>query len=419
MKILFAFENVLPSVEADAEVFVTTASYLAPLLAGSWFHVPLPHPADREGDGLLSGHAVLRAYAPRRPAALRHFCCGLSLVLRAEFRAADLVYTRNLWVAFIALLFGQKVVFDHYRPWPEQIPPLQWIVYRLQCHKRFLLNICHSDYTRQVYAVLGIPDDRLLCIRNGFEPGRFQAPLSKVEAKAAIGIPRDRTAVVYTGRLNHKKGLDLAIAAARQLPELLFVLVGSRGSGPIEDAAASVGNIEVVAWQPAETLAPYLLAADILLIPPSREPLARFGSTVLPLKLFLYLASGRPIVAGNTPDVREVLRHRENAFLCTPDSVEALVAGLRSVAEDSAFADRMAAQALIDSRGLTWDARAHRIEAAIRTRLHAAAPPQAGWNAARYRAWLSSSWRWLIHLAKHRSWVMPPATVAADTPQQA
>ena len=36
--------------------------------------------------------------------------------------------------------------------------------------------------------------------------------------------------------------------------------------------------------------------------------MAEFGSTVLPLKLFFYMASGRPILAGDTPDIREVLR---------------------------------------------------------------------------------------------------------------
>jgi glycosyltransferase involved in cell wall biosynthesis len=413
MKVLFAFENVLPSVEADAEVFVTTASYLAPLLDQSWMHVPLLHAADPAASGLLGGHTVLRAWAPHRPAALRHFCCGISLVLRSEFHDADMVYTRNLWIAFMALLFGQKVVFDHYRPWPEQIPPLQWLIYRLQCHKRFLLNICHSDYTRQIYAKLGIPPDRLQCIRNGFEPRRLQAPLPSSVAKAAIGVPENRMTVVYTGRLNHKKGLDLAIAAARQLPELLFILVGSRGYGPIEEAASSVANIRIVPWQSAETLAPYIFAADILLIPPSREPLAKFGSTVLPLKLYLYMASGRPIVAGNTPDVREVLRHKENAFLCAPDCTEALVVALQLVNQDRLLAARMAAQALIDSQSLTWDARAHRIKAAILNRLHAAEPAQSGWSSTRYRAWVGESWRWLVHLATHRSWVMPPAAIVA------
>jgi glycosyltransferase involved in cell wall biosynthesis len=239
----------------------------------------------------------------------------------------------------------------------------------------------------------------------------LRATLSNEAAKAAIGVPAGQKTVVYIGRLNHKKGLDLAIAAARQLPELLFLLVGSHGSGPIEDAVGAVDNIRIVPWQSSENLGPYIFAADVLLIPPSRQPLAKFGSTVLPLKLFLYMASGRPIVAGCTQDVGEVLRHQENAFLCVPDSVEALVAALRLVTQDDALATRLAAAAVTDSRTLTWDARAHRIDEAIRSRLHVAGIAQSGWSGARHRAWLGQSWRWLVHLAKHGSWVMPPPAV--------
>ena len=55
---------------------------------------------------------------------------------------------------------------------------------------------------------------------------------------------------------------------------------------------------------------------------------------MLPLKLFFYMASGRPILAGETPDVMEVLKHGENAFLCRPDNVDALVAAIRTATSD-------------------------------------------------------------------------------------
>ena len=411
MRILFAFENCLPSPQADAEVFVTTAQYLAPLTSRSWLHVPLPRGADEEAIGRLAGMPVLRAWAPARPAALRHLCCGLTLVLRGAFRQADLVYTRNLWVAWMALLFGQRVVFDHYRPWPDQIPPLQFWIFRLMSNQRFLLNICHSDYTRRKYADLGLPSAKLLTIRNGFEPSRFASPIPVEAAKRAISVLDDQKTVVYTGRLNHKKGLGLVIEAARLLPDMLFILVGSAGEGPIEAASRGLPNIRIVPWQASESLAAYIFAADVLLIPPSGAPLAVFGSTVLPLKLFSYMASGRPILAGDTADVREVLRHDENAFLCAPDNIGALVSGLLALTQDFARATRLAAASQADSRGLTWSARAEQIISAVESRLSARHLDRKGWRWGDCRNWMLQSWRWLVHLVRHGGWVLPPMEV--------
>lgn len=408
MKILFAFENNLPNAEADAEVFVTTAKYLAPHAAESWLHAPLARGATLGQVGKLAGMAMVRAWAPRTPAALRHFCCGLTIVLRSAFRQADFVYTRNLWVAFMALLFGQRVAFDHYRPWPDQIPPLQYFLYRLFTHKRFLGSICHSDYTRQKYLELGVPAEKLHCVHNGFEPARFEAPIPIAEAKALIGVPVDTKTVVYTGRINHKKGLELVIEAARHLPELLFLLVGSYGEGPIETLASTVPNIRIIPWQNEATLGRYIFAADVLLIPPSLSPLAKFGSTVLPLKLFFYLGSGRPILAGNTPDVAEVLKAGETALLVQPDSPDSLVAGLRKLTTDTAYAETLANAARTDSLNYTWAARAQKI-AAIITAWRAAAPiGQGGWGDGQSRIWRSESRRWLVNFARTRAVILPP-----------
>ncbi len=406
MKILFAFENPLPSPQADAEVFVTTARYLAPLATRAWLHLPVARPAD--ADTHPPGLAILPAWAPLRPAAFRHLCCGLTLVLRPAFRQADLIYTRNLWVAWMALLAGQRVVFDHYRPWPDQIPPLRRWLHHLMGRRRFLLNICHSDYTMSKYRALGIPAARLACVRNGHEPTRLRAPLPADAAKRALGLDPARTTVVYAGRLNHRKGLALALEAAAVLPDILFLLVGSAGDGPIERLAAAHPNVRIVGWQPPDRLAAYLFAADILLIPPSWKPLAEHGSTVLPLKLFLYMAAERPIVAGETPDVQELLTHGRNALLCRPDHAPALADAIRTLASDPALGTRLAATARADGAAQTWDARARRIAALIEQRLHAPPAPRSAWSPAQSRTWRRQSWRWLSHLLQTRSWVLPP-----------
>ncbi|MGC8519061.1 MAG: glycosyltransferase [Steroidobacteraceae bacterium] len=416
MRILFTFENPLSSTEADAEVFLTTARYLAASTSQSWLHAPGARHADRAAEEGFAGMPVVRAWAPLRPAVLRHFCCGLTLPLRPEFRRADLVYTRNLWVVWLALLCGRRVVFDHYRPWPAQIPPLQRWIHRLMCHRRFLVNISHSEYTRARYLEIGVPADKLHCVRNGFEPSRLASPIPLDDAKRGLGIDINTKTVVYTGRINGRKGLELVIDAARKLPDHVFILVGSQTNSVIEALAGTARNVQIVPWQSPEAIGRYLFAADVLLIPPSLKPLTEFGSTVIPLKLYLYLASGRPILAGDTPDLREVLQDGRNALLCRPDSVESLVAGIRALTGDPGLARDLAARALSDSRDLTWDARARRIVAIVLDRL--GSEPTCGglWSKTHSRAWARQSLLWTRHLIRKRSWILPPLAASAVSP---
>ena len=419
MKILFTFENPLPNPQADAEVFVATAKHLAAFTTQAWLHVPASDAANCASASALAGMPVVRACAPLRPAALRHFCCGLSLPFRRVFREADLVYTRNLWVAWLALLFGQRVIFDHYRPWPDQVPPLRPWIHSIFCNARLLANISHSRYTRAKYLQLGIPAEKLHCVHNGFDPQRVGALMAAEVAKRQIGIESGTKTVVYTGRINHKKGLELVLEAAQRLPDHLFLLVGAGGGhGTIETLASGVKNVRIVPWQQADALARYISAADVLLIPPSVKPLAEFGSTVVPLKLYLYMGSGRPILAGDTTDIREILEDGRNALLCQPDSVDALVAGISALTSNSALARRLSEASLADSHHFTWSARARRIAAILVDRLEAVPVACSTWSRALNRDWLLQSRRWAVHLIRKRSWILPACDLVAPAAQQ-
>jgi NAD-dependent dihydropyrimidine dehydrogenase PreA subunit len=97
----------------------------------------------------------------------------------------------------------------------------------------------------------------------------MQPVLSKAEARAKIGLPQDKRIVTYAGRINEKKGLEVILELARRMPEVMFVLVGSTGRGPIEIEAESQDNVRIVPWQTSSSISPYLYATDVLTIPPS------------------------------------------------------------------------------------------------------------------------------------------------------
>ena len=81
-----------------------------------------------------------------------------------------------------------------------------------------------------------------------------------------------------------------------------------------------------------------------------------------PLKMFEYMAAGRPIVASDLPVIREVLEHGRNALLVPPDNLEAWETAVRTLITDASLRTGLAQAAVKDfHREYTREARARRV----------------------------------------------------------
>ena len=284
-----------------------------------------------------------------------------------ELRGADLLLSRIPAMLGAGILSPLPFATDHYRPWPDVLPALRPWFRQNAHHRRCAGLILHSEFAAQSYRRAGIDPARVLVAHNGAD---LAAPrLDKPAARARLGLTQGRPIAVYAGRLNGEKGLDQLFAMAALRPEILFLLVGSEGDGPIERQAAEQDNVRTVAWAEPDALSAWLQAADALLIPPSRAPLERFGHCVLPMKLFAYLAAGRPILAPESPDTAELLSDGQTALLVPPDRPEAAAAALDRILGDKGLADRLAAAAHVLAESLSWDKRAETISDFLEARL--------------------------------------------------
>jgi glycosyltransferase involved in cell wall biosynthesis len=289
--------------------------------------------------------------------------------LRQVFRdpllaQADLIYSRIPAMLGVGRRAPIPFATDQYRPWPDDWPWIRPFVRRTARDPRCLGLILHSRYAAEAYRRAGVPAGKMLVAHNGADPQPTR-PAGRDE----LGLPGDRKVALYAGRLNEEKGLDQVLALAGLRPEILFVLVGSEGEGPIEAAAAARANVRIVPWQAPAELPAWLGAADALLIPPSRAPLDQFRNCVLPMKLFSYLAAGRPILAPAAPDTAELLSDGANALLVPPGNPQAAAAALDRMLNEPALAARLSAGALAQAGELTWDRRAEKIEAFLAARL--------------------------------------------------
>jgi glycosyltransferase involved in cell wall biosynthesis len=195
------------------------------------------------------------------------------------------------------------------------------------------------------------------------------APLAPLAPRAP------RFTVGYAGHLYPWKGVDLVIEAIAALPDACGLIVGGHAQEPdlarVKDLAARLACLDRVTFTgllPPGDVGSRLRGADVLALPnPASAISSAFTS---PLKLFEYMASGRPIVASDLPSFREVLTDGRNALLVEAGNPRALTAGIRRIKEDGALGERLARQALEDVRDYTWARRAERLEALFAEVLH-------------------------------------------------
>jgi len=173
--------------------------------------------------------------------------------------------------------------------------------------------------------------------------------------------------VLYAGHLYPWKGVEVLLRAVVRLPKVRTVIVGGHpGEGDrlrLQDLARSLGigdRVDFVGMISVSDVQTRLGTADVLVLPTtSTESADRYTS---PLKLFEYLAAGKPIVASDLQATREVLEDGRNAVLVTPSDADALADGINRVVDDLSLATRIAEKSFQDANGFAWENRAERLE---------------------------------------------------------
>ncbi|MEE2786091.1 MAG: glycosyltransferase [Myxococcota bacterium] len=364
---IYAYDDLLPKKGADSEQVMSTIAALSRAGVRQTLLIPEPPGYTAPTADELRFHyqvsgdfTVYPIAVPARPRLAQKWLFARKVSAYCRQQTFDVLHTRHLPVAFVGTQARLPVLYETYRPWSTQYralgPPLAWML-----KQPSLVGVMgHSMHTAESFQRLSPRPDRVVVMHNGYEKSRLSPPLSKSVARQCLHLESDAFFVTYSGRVDPEKGLGILLDIARRCPDIQFLIVGSRGEGPLERAGAGVSNLRFLPWAPYDVSVQYLYASDVLIIPPSRVALAR-KKTVLPMKLFAYLATGRPILAPKSVDTRELLRHQENAFLVEPGHIDDICNGLRRLRDDAALRETIQTGALTDASSLSWDARAERI----------------------------------------------------------
>ena len=288
-------------------------------------------------------------------------------LLYALQRRDRLIYTRCLDIAFLTTRLGFSTVCETQTfagfggdKYNRLLP--HWIQL-VKNRPRRAAMVAATRVDAEEYIKLGFPSDRMLVVANGVNPQDFELAVSKQSLRDALSLPQSKLIVCYSGDLDEDKGIYEFLRCAQLHPDLMFLVVG----GEPDDIAACqafvqerhLGNVRFAGYVPHFLVPRYLLASDILVMPQIAHPKTDFPRSAL--KMFDYLASGRPIVSTDFPTVREIFAHKHNAFLVPPTGSESLALGIRYLLNHSDLAETLAQRATQDVQQYSWENRARRI----------------------------------------------------------
>jgi phosphatidylinositol alpha-1,6-mannosyltransferase len=229
-------------------------------------------------------------------------------------------------------------------------------------------NIANSHSTARMLESLGVPPARIHVVHPGVDVARFRPDIDGSAIRARFAPDPATLVLLSVGRLQRRKGHDLAIAAVARLgmsiPVKYLIVGDGEERGRLEALAGSAGVQDRVVFLGevgANELPSYYAAADIFLMPNRVEDgdLEGFGIVFLEAA-----ATGRPVIGGRSGGVAEAVVDRETGLLIEGTDVDELAAAVRTLASS---ADTRRAMGLAGReracREFTWDRAAAQVRA--------------------------------------------------------
>jgi putative colanic acid biosynthesis glycosyltransferase WcaI len=176
----------------------------------------------------------------------------------------------------------------------------------------------------------GVSEDRILTI-----PNTISQEILDELAPCAEVVPKDRPVCAYVGLIGYSQGLEDFVDAARQVPEVDFV-IGGDGSfrAELEERARGLENVRFTGYLDRVALVDFYRESDILFVQTRGSEYT--NTSIIPIKLYEYMAASRPIAYAGAGLAVELLHEAGSAVTVPPGDSTAIAGAVRELAHDPA-----------------------------------------------------------------------------------
>ena len=217
-----------------------------------------------------------------------------------------------------------------------------------------------DDEWDQLACLYGASHDRLKTIHPGVDHSLF-APGDRTAARARLGL-EDEVVVLYVGRIQRLKGIDLAVRAVEQLVgaierDVVFMIVGGAsgadGNGEIQrlnELVADLGieqNVRFMGPQPHDRLPTFYNASDVVVVCSHSES---FGLAALEAQ-----ACGTPVVGTPVGGLSYVVRDGGSGFLVDTRDPVVFASRLKTLLGDEQLIRDFRIAAASSAQAFSWE----------------------------------------------------------------
>ncbi len=212
------------------------------------------------------------------------------------------------------------------KPW--NVAFKRWIenrVYR-RCDRFIVLSHAFGEILHREYQV---PWHQIHIVPGGVDIDRFQANLTRQQARETLGFPQDRPILFVPRRLVQRMGIDILlqalVAVKAKVPDVWLAIAGKGALRPVlEQQAQELGlqdRVKFLGYVPDEQLPVAYQAADLTVVP--SQSLEGFG-----LILLESLACGTPVLSTPVGGMPEVLTPFQPTLVTETPTADALATRL-------------------------------------------------------------------------------------------
>ena len=316
---------------------------LASAPRGEWRRHPLMAPARLAARVVrkLKAWKRITLLFPLRP-------MGWAVALDQVVEPADIWH--GMWAGSLPALvrqskrLGGRTIYDS-----RDVYMLSRDFARLEWPFRPILAGAERRWARRVDRVLTVnePYADLIAKQLGVErppvvrncPARWTPPVPAPDRiRAATGIGPDTSIALYQGQLTTERGIEQAMDAVLQVPNVVLALLGfgNMESQYRERASQApyAGKVLLLPAVPPGELLEWSASADVMLIP--IQPTTTNHQFTTPQKLWEAMAAGVPVVAADLPGMAAVVEPEQLGVLCDPTSPGSIAEGLRRILQRGA-----------------------------------------------------------------------------------